>query len=92
MADQSTENPQADPAGGNDLAQRIEKTLEEKIRPGLKMDGGNIELVDVEDGVVRIRFQGACMGCPHATMTLKMGVERILCSEVPEVKEVVAVQ
>jgi len=61
-----------------------------KIRPSLVADGGNVELIDVNDGVVKIKLTGACAGCPMATMTLKQGIERILKQEIPEVKEVVA--
>jgi Fe-S cluster biogenesis protein NfuA len=68
----------------------IEAALE-KIRPALQADGGDVELVDVTDGVVKVRLTGACGTCPMATMTLKSGVERILKEEVPEVKEVQAV-
>ena len=66
----------------------------EQIRPLLQQDGGDIELVSVEEstGVVSVRLQGACKGCPGAQMTLKMGVERALKEKVPEVTEVVAVQ
>ena len=65
----------------------------EQIRPMLQNDGGDIELVGTdEDKTVRVRLQGACRGCPGAAMTLKMGVERILKQQVPEVKEVKAVQ
>jgi Fe-S cluster biogenesis protein NfuA len=53
-------------------------------------DGGNVELVDVSDGVVKVKLTGACGGCPMSTMTLKMGIERILKQEIPEIKEVVA--
>jgi len=64
----------------------------ESIRPMLQNDGGDIELVGIdEDNTVRVRLQGACKGCPGAQMTLKMGVERLLKERVPEVKEVVAV-
>ena len=64
----------------------------ESVRPMLQNDGGDIELVGVdEDNTVRVRLQGACRGCPGAQMTLKMGVERLLKERVPEVKEVVAV-
>jgi Fe-S cluster biogenesis protein NfuA len=64
----------------------------EDIRPALQADGGDVELVEVtEDGVVRLRLKGACAGCPMATMTLKMGIERKLKQEIPEVKEVVSV-
>jgi Fe-S cluster biogenesis protein NfuA len=74
------------------MKEKIEKVLEESIRPGLQMDGGDIELVDVgEDGVVKVRLKGACCGCPMSQMTLTMGVERKLKELVPEVKSVVAV-
>jgi Fe-S cluster biogenesis protein NfuA len=59
-----------------------------KIRPSLQADGGDVELVEVEDGVVKVRLQGACAGCPMSQMTLKNGIERILKQEIPEVKSV----
>jgi Fe-S cluster biogenesis protein NfuA len=68
----------------------VEKALD-KIRPALAADGGNVELVEVEEGVVKVRLTGACGGCPMSQMTLKMGIERHLKKEIPEVKEVVAV-
>ncbi len=59
------------------------------IRPGLQADGGDLELVDVTaDGIVKVRLQGACHGCPGAAMTLKMGVERTLKKQIPEIKSV----
>jgi Fe-S cluster biogenesis protein NfuA len=61
------------------------------IRPVLQADGGDVELVDVKEGVVSIRLTGACGGCPMSTMTLRNGIERIIREEVPEVKEIVAV-
>jgi len=65
----------------------------ETIRPALQRDGGDIELVDVNpDGVVSVRLQGACSGCPSAAMTLSMLVERKLKAEVPEVTELVSVE
>ena len=66
----------------------------EKIRPMLQADGGDVELVSVDEetGVVSVRLQGACRGCPASTMTLKMGIERHLREKVPGVKQVVAVQ
>ena len=70
--------------------EQVEGVLD-KIRPALMRDGGNVELVDVNDGTVQVRLTGACGGCPMATMTLKMGIEQILKREIPEVKEVVAV-
>jgi len=60
------------------------------IRPSLVADGGNVELVDVVGGVVKVKLVGACAGCPMSTMTLKDGIERILKQEIPEVKEVVS--
>jgi Fe-S cluster biogenesis protein NfuA len=74
------------------MRDRIEKVIDEKIRPGLQMDGGDIELVDVgEDGTVKVRLKGACGGCPMSQITLTMGVERTLKEQIPEVKGVVAV-
>jgi len=72
------------------MRERVQKALE-KIRPMLQADGGDVELVDVEDGIVRLRLQGACAGCPGAQMTLKMGVERQLKQDIPELKAVEAV-
>jgi Fe-S cluster biogenesis protein NfuA len=69
------------------MKEMVEKALA-KIRPSLQADGGDIELVDVVDGVVKVRLKGACGGCPMSQMTLKMGVERVLKQEVPEVKRV----
>jgi Fe-S cluster biogenesis protein NfuA len=73
------------------LKEKVEKVIEQ-VRPNLQADGGDIELIDVtEDGVVKVKLQGACHGCPGAAMTLKMGVERLLKANVPEVKSVVNV-
>ena len=69
---------------------KVEEVLN-KIRPQLMMDGGNVELVEVNDGTVKVKLTGACGVCPMATMTLKMGIEKILKQEIPEIKEVVAV-
>lgn len=62
----------------------------DKIRPMLKADGGDVELLDVTDGIVKVRLQGACAGCPMSQMTLKNGIERMLKKEVPGVKSVVS--
>ena len=62
-----------------------------KIRPALQADGGDVELVDVADGVVKLKLKGACAGCPMSTMTLKQGIERVLRKEIPDIKEVVSV-
>ena len=63
----------------------------DKIRPQLQRDGGDVELVEVNNGTVQVRLTGACAGCPMSAMTLKMGIEKILKEQIPEVKEVVAV-
>ncbi len=72
------------------MEEKVAKVLE-TIRPGLQMDGGDIELVAVEDGVVKVRLMGACAGCPMSMMTLQLGVERTLKKEIPEVVRVEAV-
>lgn len=72
------------------MEEKVAKVLE-TIRPGLQMDGGDIELVGVEDGVVKVRLMGACAGCPMSMMTLQMGVERVIKKEIPEVVRVEAV-
>ena len=74
----------------SDTKKLVEKALE-KIRPMLQRDGGDIELVEVTDGVVKVRLTGACKGCPMSQMTLKQGVEKLLMKEVPGLKEVQAV-
>ena len=72
------------------MKEEIEKALN-RIRPALQADGGDVEFVDVVDGIVKVRLTGACGGCPMSQMTLKMGIERHLKKEVPEVKGVEAV-
>lgn len=73
------------------MKKRIQTALD-KVRPALQADGGDVELIDVDDsGVVQVKLTGACGGCPMAQMTLKQGIERTLKKEVPEVKKVVAV-
>ena len=72
------------------MREKVEAALQ-KVRPMLQADGGDVELVDVVDGIVKLRLQGACAGCPGAQMTLKMGVERQLKQDIPEVKAVEAV-
>jgi len=67
------------------------KTALDKIRPALQADGGDVELVAVDKGVVKLKLTGACANCPVATMTLKQGIERLLKEQIPEVKEVIAV-
>ncbi|HOK06974.1 MAG TPA: NifU family protein [Syntrophales bacterium] len=71
------------------MKEKVEQALA-KIRPGLRADGGDVELIDVDaEGVVKVKLLGACHGCPMAAMTLKNGIERYLKKEVPEVKEVI---
>ncbi|OPY90679.1 MAG: Fe/S biogenesis protein NfuA [Syntrophus sp. PtaU1.Bin208] len=73
------------------MKDKVQEVLNQ-IRPGLKADGGDVELVDVsEDGVVKVRLVGACKGCPMSQMTLKMGIEKILKEKIAAVKEVVSV-
>jgi Fe-S cluster biogenesis protein NfuA len=72
------------------MKEQVEKALA-KIRPSLQADGGDVELVEVKDGVVKVKLKGSCAGCPVAQMTLKQGIERTIKQQVPEVKEVVAV-
>ena len=62
--------------------------LIEQVRPSLQADGGDVELVDVVDGVVKVKLKGACSGCPMSTMTVKNGIERFLKQQIPEVKAV----
>lgn len=73
------------------MQDRVEEILE-KIRPALVRDGGNVELVNVNDGTVEVRLTGACNGCPMATLTIKTVIERLLKQEIPEVKEVISVK
>jgi len=72
------------------MKEQVEAALA-KVRPMLLADGGDVQLIDVKDGVVKLKLKGACGGCPMATMTLRGGIERVLKEEVPGVKEVVAV-
>ena len=75
-----------------DVKEKVEEVLE-TIRPSLIADGGNVELVDVDDeGVVKLRLTGHCAGCPMSQMTLKNGIERVLKSAIPEVQQVLAVE
>ena len=74
----------------SDLYVKVDEVIQ-TVRPNLQADGGDIELVDVVDGVVKVKLQGACHGCPMAAMTLQMGVERVLKSQIPEVTGVESV-
>jgi Fe-S cluster biogenesis protein NfuA len=70
-----------------DMFDQVQEVLD-KLRPYLQRDGGDVQLVDVEDGVVKLRLMGACGSCPSSTITLKAGIERALLEEVPGIKEV----
>ena len=75
----------------DEIEQKIVKILDEKIRPAVARDGGDIKFKEFKDGVVKVELQGSCSGCPSSTMTLKQGVQNLLCHYLPEVKEVVAI-
>ena len=75
----------------DDIEKKIVKILDQKIRPAVAKDGGDIKFKEFKDGVVMVQLQGSCSGCPSSTMTLKQGVQNLLCHYLPEVKEVVAV-
>ena len=75
----------------NEIEKKIVKILDQKIRPAVAKDGGDIKFKEFKDGVVKVQLQGSCSGCPSSTMTLKQGVQNLLCHYLPEVKEVVAV-
>ena len=73
------------------MKEAVQKAIDQ-IRPSLQMDGGDVQLIEVsEDGVVKVKLTGACGGCPMSQMTLKMGIEKHVKKEVPQVKEVVSV-
>ena len=74
-----------------EIEEKIIKILDTKIRPAVAKDGGDIKFKEFKDGVVKVELQGSCSGCPSSTMTLKQGVQNLLCHYLPEVKEVVAV-
>jgi Fe-S cluster biogenesis protein NfuA len=75
----------------NELEKKIVQILEQKIRPAVAKDGGDIKFKEFKDGVVKVQLQGSCSGCPSSTMTLKQGVQNLLCHYLPEVKRVEAV-
>ena len=75
----------------NDIEKKIVNILETKVRPAVVRDGGDIKFKEFNDGIVKVILQGSCSGCPSSTLTLKKGVENLLCHYIPEVKEVLAV-
>ena len=74
-----------------EIEKNIIKILDEKIRPAVSKDGGDIKFQSFKDGVVKVQLQGSCSGCPSSTMTLKQGVQNLLFHYIPEVKEVIAI-
>jgi len=75
----------------NEIEKKIVQILDQKIRPAVAKDGGDIKFKEFKDGVVKVQLQGSCSGCPSSTMTLKQGVQNLLCHYIPEVKEVVSI-
>ena len=74
-----------------DIEKKIVNILENKVRPAVAKDGGDIKFKNFKDGVVTVSLQGSCSGCPSSTMTLKQGVQNLLCHYIPEIKEVIAI-
>lgn len=73
------------------MKEKVQNVID-RIRPALQADGGDVELVDVQDGVVKLRLKGACVGCPMSEMTLRSGIERLLRQEIPDLKQVESVR
>ncbi len=88
VIDENTKEEQSDL---DEIEQKIVKILDKKIRPAVARDGGDIKFKEYKDGVVKVQLQGSCSGCPSSTMTLKQGVQNLLCHYLPEVKEVIAI-
>ena len=84
-------SPFEDDKNLGEIEKRIVQILDQKIRPAVAKDGGDIKFKEFKDGVVMVQLQGSCSGCPSSTMTLKQGVQNLLCHYLPEVKEVVAI-
>ena len=74
-----------------EIEKQIIKILDTKIRPAVAKDGGDIKFKEFKDGIVKVQLQGSCSGCPSSTMTLKQGVQNLLCHYIPDVKEVIAI-
>ena len=85
------ENIKQEKSNLDEIEQKIVKILDQKIRPAVARDGGDIKFKEYKDGVVKVQLQGSCSGCPSSTMTLKKGVQNLLCHYLPEVKEVIAI-
>ena len=87
----SKENNDPEAKNYSEVEKKIIKILETKVRPAVARDGGDIKFKEFKDGKVKVELQGSCSGCPSSTMTLKQGVQNLLCHYVPEVKEVLSV-
>ena len=85
------ENVNREESDLDEIEQKIVKILDQKIRPAVARDGGDIQFKEYKDGIVKVQLQGSCSGCPSSTMTLKKGVQNLLCHYLPEVKEVIAI-
>ena len=85
------ENIKEEDSDLDEIEKKIIKILDQKIRPAVARDGGDIKFKEYKDGVVKVQLQGSCSGCPSSTMTLKQGVQNLLCHYLPEVKEVIAI-
>ena len=85
------ENSENEETNLTEIEEKIVKILDQKIRPAVARDGGDIKFKEFKDGIVTVQLQGSCSGCPSSTMTLKQGVQNLLCHYLPEVKEVVSV-
>ena len=84
-------NLKDDVLGSDDIEKKIIKILDQKIRPAVAKDGGDIKFKEFKNGIVKVQLQGSCSGCPSSTMTLKQGVQNLLCHYIPEVKQVEAI-
>tara|TARA_Y100001935_G_scaffold206463_1_gene175602 strand:+ start:32 stop:571 length:540 start_codon:yes stop_codon:yes gene_type:complete len=84
-------SPFEDDVNLGEIEKKIVKILDQKIRPAVAKDGGDIKFKEFKNGIVMVQLQGSCSGCPSSTMTLKQGVQNLLCHYIPEVKEVVAI-
>ena len=85
------ENIKEEQSDLDEIEQKIVKILDQKIRPAVARDGGDIKFKEYKNGVVKVQLQGSCSGCPSSTMTLKQGVQNLLCHYLPEFKEVIAI-
>tara|TARA_B100000700_G_C14769447_1_gene726029 strand:- start:203 stop:742 length:540 start_codon:yes stop_codon:yes gene_type:complete len=85
------ENQEQDSENLNEIEAKIVKILDQKIRPAVARDGGDIKFMEFKNGIVKVQLQGSCSGCPSSTMTLKQGVQNLLCHYLPEVKEVISI-